>query len=133
MVALTAYGRAGNAMSEPPIPEAAVEAAARAIYERTFGPEGWGGLPEKPRKQYADDARFILEAAAPHMLADIERDLSDAKRVIALLVSEAGGKAAISRKSVTELPADIVIETTQDIINGGWVIRAKARAAHGDD
>jgi len=51
------------------IPEAAVEAAAEAIYERRFGPKGWDGLPDMPRKQYADDARGILEAAAPHMLA----------------------------------------------------------------
>ena len=49
------------------ISDEAVEAAAKALYERKFGPEGWDGLPDKPRKQYADDARFILEAAAPHL------------------------------------------------------------------
>jgi len=67
----------------------------------------------------------ILEAAAPHLMADIERELSDAKRMIALLVLEAGGKVALSSRAMDEVSDQTMIETAQDVINGGWVIRAR--------
>lgn len=77
-----------------------------------------------PRKYLA----AALEAAAPYMLEQVERELADAKRVIAMLVLEAGGKVTIGRRAITELSDDTVIETTQDVINGGWVIRARVPA-----
>ena len=97
------------------ITERAVEAAVAAVY---------GDGLEVPA-EFGLDMRMALHAAAPHMLSDIERELTDAKRVIALLVAEAGGKVTISRKAITEISDATVLETTQDVINGGWVIRAR--------
>ena len=50
------------------IPEAAVEAAA----ERDYGP-GWASASEWERSAYLAHATNLLEAAAPHMLADAWR------------------------------------------------------------
>jgi len=75
------------------IPEAAVEAAAEAIYERRFGPKGWDGLPDKPRKQYADDARSILEAAAPYLMEQAWDECERAEYVITLNADEAAWEA----------------------------------------
>lgn len=111
------------------IPDEAVEAAARALDPQTMG--SGGALAEKFKEETRAEARRILEAAAPHLMAEVERELSDAKRVIALLVREAGGKVAISRRAVAGLPNATVIETTQDVINGGWVLRTKE--PRGDD
>jgi hypothetical protein len=55
----------------------------------------------------------------------VERELVDAKRMIALLVAEAGGKVSISRRAIAEISDETVIETTQDVVNGGWVIRTR--------
>jgi hypothetical protein len=103
------------------IPDEAVEAAAKALDPQTMG--SGGALAEKFKEQTRAEARRILEAAAPYLMAEVERELSDAKRMIALLVLEAGGKVAISRRAVAELSNETVIETMQDVVNGGWVIR----------
>lgn len=55
------------------IPNEAVEAAARASYEWTYGPAGWDTLPAKPKQPYLDYAARILEAAAPYMQGGYER------------------------------------------------------------
>jgi len=47
------------------IPETAVEAAARADYG-----EGWDRASEWERSAYLDHSKLLLEAAAPHMLAN---------------------------------------------------------------
>ena len=114
------------------IPAEAVEAAARFIV-RTVDERSWEHLMPSHQEWYRDKARAALEAAAPYMLAELERELTEAKRVIALLLLEAGGKVAISRRAITDLSDDTVIETTQDIINGGWVIRARAAAGRGGE
>ena len=46
------------------ISDDAVEAAARAM---CGAPEKWDRLPERFRLDYQESARYILEAAAPHM------------------------------------------------------------------
>ena len=96
------------------IPDEAVEAAAAKL------PAIWSSSPV-----YRDNLRAALEAAAPHIAAEVERELTDAKRVIALLVGEAGGKVAISRRAIAELSDATILETTQDVINGGWIIRTR--------
>lgn len=105
------------------IPDAAVEAAAKAMYAALYT-DPFENQQGEGRQEFLTMARAALEAAAPHMLEQAERELSDAKRVIALLVLEAGGKVSISRRAVAELSDNTLIETTQDVINGGWVIRA---------
>lgn len=105
------------------IPEAAVEAAAAGMATQAW--EEWDRVPDAARRLFMRDARIALEAAAPHMLEQAERELSDANRVIALLVLEAGGKVSISRCAVAELSDDTLTEVSQDVINGGWVIRAR--------
>ena len=75
-----------------------------------------------------DFAYKQLHRGATTMRAESDRlegELKDAQRIIAILVQQAGGKAAISRRAIAELPDETFIETTQDVINGGWVIRAK--------
>ena len=104
------------------IPAEAVEAAYK----------GWREQAALDGSIFEYNLRAALEAAAPHMLAELERELTEAQRVIALLLLEAGGKVALSRRVITELSDDTVIETTQDIINGGWVLRVKV-GARGDD
>ena len=103
----------------------AVEAAAKAA----SGPWTWGDLDAEDKAEELFAARQALAAAAPYMLAEVERELTEAKRVIALLVLEAGGKVSLSRRAVAELSNETVIETMQDVINGGWVIRASAKRA----
>lgn len=105
------------------IPAQAVEAATDALVASKLGDH-----PGINGEEFVEAAMAALEAAAPYMLAELEREVTEAKRVIALLLLEAGGKVAISRRAIAELPDDTVIETTQDIINGGWVIRARAAA-----
>lgn len=102
------------------IPVEAVEAAAQVMLDKMYDDKTLS-VDDEDR----DLMRAALEAAAPHMLEQVERELTDAKRVIALLVTEAGGKASISRRAMTELPDETSIETTQDVINGGWVIRTR--------
>ena len=99
------------------ISDEAVEAAADRMQQFCLAHDRDGVQP------WTTYARAALEAAAPYMLEEVERELTDAKRVIALLVSEAGGKVAVSRRAITELSNDTVIETAQDVIHGGWVIR----------
>lgn len=60
------------------IHEEAVEAAGRAIYELKFGPEGWDDLPDKPKGQYLDQGRHVLEAAAPLVAAAALEDAAAA-------------------------------------------------------
>ena len=105
------------------IPNEAVEAAARVMLDKMYNDKTLR-VDDEDR----DIMRAALEAAAPHMLEQVERELADAKRVIAMLVLEAGGKVTIGRRAITELSDDTVIETTQDVINGGWVIRARVPA-----
>jgi len=60
------------------IPEAAVEAAARAA-QVEWGVNPWGELSYQAERALAEDAkdalvtlaRYVLEAAAPHMLAEV--------------------------------------------------------------
>lgn len=47
------------------IPDAAVEAAAKADYGG-----GWDGVSGKERAAYIDNAKLLLEAAAPHIEKD---------------------------------------------------------------
>ena len=100
-------------------PEQAVEAATDALVASKLGDH-----PGINGEEFAEAAMAALEAAAPYMLAEVERELAEAKRVIALLVLEAGGKVALSSRAITEISDETIIETTQDVINGGWVIRA---------
>lgn len=106
------------------IPAQAVEAAAKAMLAAGNHVGGWDALPVFMQDNYLRDARAALEAAAPYMAGEVERELAEAKRVIALLVLEAGGKVALSSRAITEISDETIIETTQDVINGGWVIRA---------
>ena len=108
------------------IPEAAVEAAAKviALSTHTITEADWE-WEHLPKEHYYETARLALEVASPRLLDEAERELRDAKRMIALLVLEAGGKVAISRRAVTELSDETVIATMQDVVNGGWVIRAR--------
>ena len=49
----------------------AVEAAARAEYERVAG-QPWGDGPtEFGKRLYREDGRTVLRAALPHLLADL--------------------------------------------------------------
>ena len=54
----------------PNIPDAAVEAAALAALERDSGFENWLLVTAEVRTNYLDEARTILEAAAPHLMAE---------------------------------------------------------------
>jgi hypothetical protein len=58
-------------MTNQVIPDAAVEAAARAAYGAAdnYGLTHWEDLSESRRGPYERIARAALEAAAPHMLA----------------------------------------------------------------
>jgi hypothetical protein len=59
--------RAGGKMT---IPDAAVEKAARVLYEREHGTDvRWGAIPQPMRRRYRNDARAALEVAAIYMLA----------------------------------------------------------------
>ena len=104
------------------IPDEAVEAAAKAAYQSQYA-DPWEMSTDKD--EFRDIARAALEAVVPRLVEDVERELSDAKRMVALLVLEAGGKVALSRRAITEVSNRTIIETTQDVINGGWVIRAR--------
>jgi len=71
------------------IPEAAVEAAARAMYAQD------GGVGEFSLWVYQDYAKAMLEAAAPHMLAECwqsayEQGVSDEGTAAALDMPEYG-------------------------------------------
>jgi len=50
------------------IPDEAVEAAARAVYEDTFG-KPWADESEDYRNELRETQRAALEAAAPHLMA----------------------------------------------------------------
>lgn len=56
-------------MSNQTIPEAAVEAAARAVYTRQYSSrEGmWEFVEERVRRHFRNELRAALAAAAPHM------------------------------------------------------------------
>ena len=72
------------------IPDAAVEAAARAMAPAVWGPSVWqfaahGEAPadarDRVQQQALKDARAALEAAAPHMLAEVwDEGFEDGKR-----------------------------------------------------
>ena len=102
------------------ISDKALEVAVKA-WDRHWG-DRYG---DEALEEMGEEVRVALEAAAPYMLGQVEQELIEAKRVIALLVLEAGGKVALSRRAITELSDETVIETTQDVVNGGWVIRAR--------
>jgi len=71
------------------IPEAAVEAAARAIHAMWMAPDGigWEGDPDA-QEAYLDEARAAIEAAAPHMLNLAKREAWDANVEIQRLRAE---------------------------------------------
>lgn len=56
-------------MTNPVIPVEAVEAAAKAVYEDTFG-KSWEDESEDYRNELRETQRLALEAAAPYMLAE---------------------------------------------------------------
>ena len=49
------------------IPDAAVEAAARAVFEQQYEPEEWELVVIQTQQRYIDEARLALAAAAPYM------------------------------------------------------------------
>jgi hypothetical protein len=52
------------------IPDAAVDKAARVLYEREHGTAvRWGAIPQPMRRRYRSDAREALEAATLRLLA----------------------------------------------------------------
>lgn len=109
------------------IPDEAVEAAARAAFALSDNGEEWGNIPERTRKRYREEVAAVLEAAAPHMQDSAEDGLpTEALRVIALLVLEAGGEVSVSRRAINDLSDDTVLESTQEPVSGAWVIRAIA-------
>jgi hypothetical protein len=65
----------------------------------------------------------ILEAATPHMLGEAESEMVNLKRIIALLILNAGGKATVSRRALAELSDETSLETAEDPASDGWVIR----------
>ena len=58
-------------MSEP-IPAAAIEAAAKFMFEHAFG-RRWETAGTYWQVLYRTDARSVLEAAAPHMVDEAYR------------------------------------------------------------
>lgn len=52
------------------IPEAAVEAAARALTAEVYGTDMFDGMSDASQDILRRRGKFILEAAAPHMLAE---------------------------------------------------------------
>ena len=79
-------------MTNQVIPEAAVEAAARALYsgapiydeERGVitGYKPWESAEPAYQEHMLNEARSALEAAAPHMLAEAKADAWDEGRVV---------------------------------------------------
>jgi hypothetical protein len=109
------------------IPDEAVEAAARAAFLLSDTGEEWGQIPERSRKRYREEVATVLDAAAPHMQDSADDDLTpEAKRLIALLILEAGGEVSISRRAIDELSDETVLESTREPLSGTWVIRAIA-------
>ena len=53
------------------IPDAAVEAAALAMFVRTYERDEWETVINQTKYRYLQDARLALEAALPYMLAGI--------------------------------------------------------------
>ena len=51
------------------IPDEAVEAAARQLFDQDKGEVSWGEVSDEIRNYYRYEARKILEAAAPHLMA----------------------------------------------------------------
>ena len=54
------------------IPEAAVEAAAKILYERDGFLDALDAAPTHRRHRYLDEAERLLEAAAPHMRFELQ-------------------------------------------------------------
>lgn len=54
------------------IPDEAVEAAAKALYQNTL--TSWDGAHARTKELCRRDARAALEAAAPHLLAEAWRE-----------------------------------------------------------
>jgi len=61
-------------MTSIPIPDEAVEAAAKETYrvaaEFAYETDSWDDLSDEQREAFTDDARKILEAAAPYIAAE---------------------------------------------------------------
>lgn len=54
------------------ISDEAVEVAAKALFEvSVHAPDYWDDLDPVSRESWGEDAKKILEAAAPHMLAEV--------------------------------------------------------------
>jgi len=62
------------------IPDAAVEAAARAVFEQQYEPEEWKLVVWQTRQRHLDDARLALDAAAPHLMAQAWDEGKDVRR-----------------------------------------------------
>lgn len=58
-------------------------------------------------------------------LSDMERDLRDAKRMVALLVIKAGGEVSVSDRALLGLSNETIIETMDNVIEGGMVLRVR--------
>jgi len=62
------------------IPDTAIEAAAKAVYE-AFSSRAWENCEPLNRTDYYEDARLGLKAAAPHIAAEALRDAAEAMRI----------------------------------------------------
>jgi hypothetical protein len=104
------------------ISDEAVEAAARKLFQSTMD-EPWEAASFSQEDEFRERARGILEAATPHMLGEAESEMVNLKRIIALLILNAGGKATVSRRALAELSDETSLETAEDPASDGWVIR----------
>jgi hypothetical protein len=76
-------------MAETVIPDAAVEAAAKAIHAMWMAPDGvsWDA-DQDAQDAYTSEAQVALEAAAPHLLNLAKREAWDANLEIQRLRAE---------------------------------------------
>lgn len=110
-------------MTDQVTPAEAVEAAAKAAYSLSDEAQEWDDLSDRRRQRYRHEVTLVLEAAAPHMIGEAEGEMVNLKRIIALLVLDAGGRATVSRRDMAALSDETFIETTEDVTAGSWVIR----------
>jgi hypothetical protein len=64
-------------MSERVIPVEAVEAAARALTVEVYGVDMFDGMSDDAQEVLRRRGTFLLEAAAPHIIARAFRDAAD--------------------------------------------------------
>jgi hypothetical protein len=86
------------------IPEAAVEAAARSLFENhpiSKGHQAWDKKwgDGRIKTQFRADAHAALEAAAPHMLADLRKLVEDMEAQPWTEMGTVRGMAALIRST----------------------------------